>query len=75
MTGMPDHSPEASALPRILCCLCGEVVTNEERHDMRWCECGNVFVDGGLERPRFGVGKTGTYRILEPVPEGIELER
>lgn len=32
---------------RIRCNLCGNVIESEYRHDMRWCECGAVAVDGG----------------------------
>lgn len=31
----------------IRCNLCGNVIESEYRHDMRWCECGAVAVDGG----------------------------
>jgi len=29
------------------CLLCGEVVRSRNRHDYRYCKCGNVAVDGG----------------------------
>ena len=32
---------------RIRCKLCGDVVISDNRHDMRWCRCGAVAVDGG----------------------------
>lgn len=31
----------------IRCNYCGNVIESEYRHDMRWCECRAVAVDGG----------------------------
>lgn len=31
----------------IRCNLCGNVIESKYRHDMVWCECGAVAVDGG----------------------------
>jgi len=30
------------------CKLCGDVVESKERHDLVWCRCGGIAVDGGL---------------------------
>lgn len=33
---------------RIKCLKCGDIVESIERHDMQFCGCGKVAVDGGL---------------------------
>lgn len=34
---------------RIKCKRCGEVITSEYSHDLKWCRCGDVAVDGGMD--------------------------
>ena len=29
------------------CRLCGDVIESTNRHDFKWCECGEIAVDGG----------------------------
>ncbi len=36
------------------CRLCGDVLVSEHRHDFRQCECGEIFIDGGLDYVRWG---------------------
>jgi len=36
------------------CQLCEEVIESKFRHDMVWCKCGEIFVDGGLDYYRRG---------------------
>lgn len=33
----------------ILCNHCGDIVYSRATHDMRYCGCGKVAIDGGLE--------------------------
>ena len=33
----------------IQCHSCGEIIYSAHVHDFKWCECGAVGVDGGLE--------------------------
>ena len=33
----------------IRCKLCGDEIESRSRHEMRWCRCGAVAVDGGHE--------------------------
>ena len=33
----------------IKCVHCGEVIESKATHDMKFCSCGAVSVDGGLE--------------------------
>lgn len=37
---------------KIRCRKCGDVVESKSRHDMRWCKCMSVAVDGGLDYGR-----------------------
>lgn len=36
------------------CPLCGDIVYSRCRHDMRWCTCNNVYVDGGIDYFKYG---------------------
>lgn len=31
----------------VKCNLCGEIIVSEEVHDLKFCKCGTVSVDGG----------------------------
>lgn len=33
----------------VYCTLCQTYVRSHTRHDFRWCQCGNVAVDGGRD--------------------------
>ena len=41
-------------MSKIRCRLCGEVIESRSRHDLVWCRCGEVFVDGGPHYLRTG---------------------
>ena len=41
-------------MSKIRCRLCGDVIESRSRHDLRWCRCGEVFVDGGPHYLRTG---------------------
>jgi ribosomal protein S27AE len=36
------------------CVNCGDVVESIHRHDFVRCNCGDIFVDGGLDYVRYG---------------------
>ena len=36
------------------CKTCDDVIYSINRHDMRYCECRAVFIDGGREYTRYG---------------------
>ena len=38
----------------IRCKNCGDEIASEYRNDFRWCSCGAVYVDGGLDYLRRG---------------------
>ena len=29
------------------CKLCGDIIESVNRHDFKWCKCGEIAVDGG----------------------------
>jgi hypothetical protein len=52
------------------CLLCGDLIFSRTRHDMRWCSCENVSVDGG-----FDYNKGSLNGPLESIrSETIELD-
>ena len=38
------------------CPKCGDVIYSRVRHDMRYCTCRAVFIDGGRDYTRIGSG-------------------
>lgn len=34
---------------QVRCDGCGEVIVSTTRHDLRWCKCRSVAVDGGTD--------------------------
>ncbi len=34
---------------QVRCDRCGEVIVSRTRHDLRWCSCRGVAVDGGTD--------------------------
>ena len=38
----------------IRCKACGDVIESIHHYDFKYCKCGKVFVDGGLEYCRYG---------------------
>lgn len=41
------------------CKECGDIIYSRARHDMRYCSCGNIFVDGGFDYFRGGAKISG----------------
>lgn len=39
---------------KIKCNHCGDVIESTGVHDLKWCKCGTVFVDGGHDYLRRG---------------------
>jgi len=50
----------------VKCLKCGDVVFSAHRHDFKYCSCGNIGVDGGLEYIR---------RIGHGLSDGSYVER
>ena len=36
-------------MTKIKCKKCGDIIWSKHRHDMAWCKCGSVAVDGGSD--------------------------
>jgi hypothetical protein len=53
------------------CTKCNDIVTSKHRHDFRFCKCGAVAVDGGLEYAR----RVGDLKSCIDLCETIEYER
>ena len=34
---------------KIRCKKCGDIIQSKNRHDMVWCKCGAVGIDGGKD--------------------------
>lgn len=55
----------------VKCLACNEEVESKHRHDFRWCNCGNIAVDGGkdyLKRSgghKGGIQETSIYEEVE----------
>ncbi len=53
----------------VKCRLCGDQIESRHRHDLRYCSCQKVAVDGGRDYLRI-VGKPDAYDVVlvDPVP-------
>jgi hypothetical protein len=47
------------------CRRCGDEIESTHRHDMRWCSCGAIAVDGGLHYAR----RCGDLDAIEEMTE------
>ena len=56
----------------IRCNKCGDTVYSRARHDFRYCSCGSVFADGGLEYQRYGFGKSYVDEL--PTFTAVEID-
>ena len=43
---------------QVRCDRCGEVVVSRHRHDLQWCKCRGVAVDGGADYLRRITGES-----------------
>lgn len=34
---------------KVQCIYCNEVIESKSVHDFKWCSCGKIAVDGGLD--------------------------
>jgi hypothetical protein len=39
---------------KLKCKKCGDVIESKYGHDYKYCKCGSIFIDGGLEYGRYG---------------------
>ena len=63
---------------QIRCDRCGEVVVSKHRHELKWCECGSVAVDGGTDYlrrlvrdPSAGFVELSEYAQDKDTPENM----
>jgi hypothetical protein len=40
----------------IYCKLCKDTIESKHRHDFKWCSCGSIGIDGGIEEGNRIVG-------------------
>lgn len=50
--------------PRIKCNLCNSIIQSEHRHDMVWCNCKAIAIDGGNDYTKI-VGDLKNIAILD----------
>ncbi len=50
----------------IKCPSCGDIIYSRARHDMRWCNCGEVAIDGGFDYAKVSYTTSS--------PERVEIE-
>ncbi len=53
------------------CKACGDVIESKFRHDFQQCQCGKVFVDGGLDYQRIGFPEGKFDDHIEIIKEEI----
>ena len=52
---------------QIQCKQCGSIIVSEHSHDLKWCPCGSVAVDGGTDYLK--------RLARDPAAEYVELSR
>ena len=52
----------------VKCLKCNDVIESVHRHDFRYCTCGNIAVDGGLDYLR----RVGSFDDVEDMSEWEE---
>ena len=62
---------------QVRCNRCGEVIVSRTRHDLWWCSCRSVAVDGGTDYLRRITGDTSASytELSEYEGEPIQAER
>jgi hypothetical protein len=53
---------------RARCRKCGDVIESKDRHDWKRCNCGAIFVDGGLDYLRRGGDPQDLDELSEYLP-------
>jgi hypothetical protein len=55
------------------CLLCNDEIESKHRHDFKYCKCGNISVDGGLDYIKRGAMHFDAYQdtsITEDLENG-----
>lgn len=68
---MSEPKEPAILINAIRCLKCQDLIVSTHRHDLKWCSCGNVAVDGGKDylKRSFAEGSEVNY-----VEESIVLD-
>ena len=48
---------------KLRCNKCGDIIESKHRHDMVWCGCGAVAIDGGKDYIKI-TGNNGDFEIV-----------
>lgn len=60
---------------RLRCKKCGQTIESKYRHDFVSCDCGAIFVDGGLDYMRYGGDESSFEDLSEwSIPENVTKE-
>jgi hypothetical protein len=51
---MSDEKKEVLVSNKAQCNQCKTIIESTHRHDFKYCACGAIFVDGGLDYIRRG---------------------
>lgn len=51
------------------CKLCGDIIESTHRHDFKYCKCGAIAVDGGVDYLR----RMGAFKHCEELSEYEEV--
>lgn len=57
--------------PMIKCKLCEDIIRSTYRHDMQWCKCGAIAVDGGSDYTKL-TGHTDNIEVVRTYEEDLE---
>jgi hypothetical protein len=52
-------------MTKIRCKKCGDVIQSKHRHDMVWCKCGAIAIDGGDDYCKI-TGKLDDFDFVSP---------
>jgi hypothetical protein len=42
---------------KVRCKKCNDIIESKHTHDLQYCKCGAIYVDGGTEYQRVGFAK------------------
>lgn len=59
---------------KIQCKTCKWFIRSKNRHDMRYCKCGAMFIDGGSWYQRIGGDMDGYINYIEYYDDAKEKE-
>jgi len=41
---------------KVRCKKCNDIIKSTDRHKFKRCKCGSIFIDGGTDYQRYGLG-------------------